>query len=67
MADVIDVANDQADYHLQVALQRRARAVTKPSAQFCEDCDEPIPMVRQQLVQGCDTCVSCQELRERRR
>lgn len=67
MADVIDVANDQADYHLQVALQRRARPVAKPSAQFCEDCGEPIPMVRQQLVQGCNTCVSCQELRERRR
>lgn len=67
MADVIDVANDQADYHLQVALQRRPRPVTKPSAQFCEDCDEPIPVKRQQLVAGCETCTSCQELRERRR
>lgn len=67
MADVIDVANDQADYHLQVALQRRARPATKPSSPFCEDCEELIPMVRQQLVLGCNTCVSCQELRERRR
>lgn len=67
MADVIDVANDQADYHLQVALQRRLRTVMKPSAQFCEDCDEPIPVKRQQLVAGCETCTSCQELRERRR
>lgn len=67
MADVIDVANDQADYHLQVALQRRLRPVTKPSAQFCEDCDEPIPVKRQQLVAGCETCTSCQELRESRR
>ncbi|WP_426810883.1 TraR/DksA C4-type zinc finger protein [Pseudomonas sp. WOUb67] len=67
MADVIDVANDQADYHLQVALQRRLRAVTKPSSEFCEDCGEPIPTKRQQLVAGCETCTSCQELRERRR
>ncbi|MBZ3661964.1 TraR/DksA C4-type zinc finger protein [Pseudomonas monteilii] len=67
MADVIDVANDQADNHLQVALQRRLRPVSRPSAQFCEDCDEPIPVKRQQLVAGCETCTSCQELRERRR
>ncbi|WP_095065333.1 TraR/DksA C4-type zinc finger protein [Pseudomonas sp. Irchel s3f19] len=67
MADVVDVANDQADYHLQVSLQRRLRPVTKPSAQFCEDCDEPIPVKRQQLVAGCETCTSCQQLRERRR
>jgi len=67
MADVVDVANDQADYHLQVCLQRHLRPVTKPSAQFCEDCDEPIPVKRQQLVAGCETCTSCQQLRERRR
>lgn len=67
MVDVIDVANDQADYHLQVALQRHVRSVNKPSAQFCEDCDEPIPEARQLLVAGCETCISCQELRERRR
>ena len=67
MADVIDVANDQADYFLQVALQRRASASTKPSLQYCDDCDEPIPLARQQMVAGCETCVSCQELRERRR
>lgn len=67
MADVIDVANEQVDYQLQVALQRRVRPVTKPSAQFCDDCGEPIPAKRRQLVAGCETCTSCQELRERRR
>lgn len=66
MADAADLANDQADYFLQMSLQRQLRAVAKPSAQICEDCDEPIPALRQQLVAGCETCVSCQELRERR-
>lgn len=67
MADAADLANDQADYFLQMALQRQLRRSTKPSAQICEDCDEPIPVRRQQSAAGCETCVSCQELRERRR
>ncbi|WP_414159871.1 TraR/DksA C4-type zinc finger protein [Pseudomonas sp. BNK-45] len=68
MADVIDLANDQADYFLQVALDRRQRqTTTAASAEFCEDCDDPIPLLRQQMVPGCQTCVSCQELREARR
>ncbi|PXX58519.1 transcriptional regulator, TraR/DksA family [Pseudomonas sp. LAMO17WK12:I10] len=67
MADAIDLANDQAEYFLQVSLLRHARKVAKPSSQFCDDCDEPIPLARQQSVAGCETCISCQELRERRR
>lgn len=69
MADVIDIANDQADYFLQVALDRRQRqaTTTAASAEFCEDCDEPIPLRRQQAKQGCQTCVSCQEIREAKR
>ncbi|PLP87401.1 transcriptional regulator [Pseudomonas sp. FFUP_PS_473] len=67
MADAIDLANDQAEYFLQVSLQRCARTSAKPSLQFCDDCGEPIPLARQQSVAGCETCVSCQELRERRR
>jgi len=67
MSDIIDAANDQAEYFLQVALDRRQRPTCAVSAQFCDDCDEPIPLLRQQTAQGCATCVSCQELRERRR
>ncbi|MGP5508861.1 TraR/DksA C4-type zinc finger protein [Pseudomonas helleri] len=66
--DDIDRANDQAQYLLDMALQRARRvASTRPSAEFCEDCDDPIPLLRQQTIQGCATCVSCQELRELRR
>ncbi|WP_373873659.1 TraR/DksA C4-type zinc finger protein [Pseudomonas rhodesiae] len=45
----------------------RPRPTCSVSAQFCEDCDDPIPLLRQQTIQGCATCVSCQGLRERRR
>lgn len=68
MADDIDRANDQAEYLLQVALEQRQRPVTGvASAEICVDCDEPIPLLRQQTIVGCQTCVSCQGLRERRR
>ncbi|WP_346829418.1 TraR/DksA C4-type zinc finger protein [Pseudomonas abietaniphila] len=67
MADVADIANDQAQYLLDVALQRRATGPVRASAEFCEVCDDPIPLLRQQKVLGCQTCVSCQALREQRR
>lgn len=67
MADIADLGNDQAQYLLDAALQRRPAPSTLPSAQFCADCDEEIPVLRRQKVQGCQTCVSCQEFRERRR
>lgn len=63
--DDVDRANDHAQYLLDMALQRTRSAIpTRPSAEFCEDCDDPIPLLRQQKVKGCSTCVSCQELRE---
>ncbi|WP_237882088.1 TraR/DksA C4-type zinc finger protein [Pseudomonas sp. PGPR40] len=68
MADDIDRANDQAQYLLDVALQRSRRAPSsRISAQFCADCDEAIPLLRQQTIVGCQTCVDCQGLREARR
>ena len=68
MADDIDRANDQTQYLLDVAIHRsRYVPSSRVSAPFCEDCDEPIPLLRQQTITGCETCVSCQELRERRR
>lgn len=68
MSDVIDTANEQAEYLLQVALSRHQRPKAGVvSAQFCADCDEPIPLLRQQKVEGCQTCVECQLVREVRR
>ena len=68
MADDIDRANDQAQYLLDVALQRcRLAPSSRISAQFCVDCAEAIPLLRQQTIAGCQTCVDCQGLREARR
>jgi phage/conjugal plasmid C-4 type zinc finger TraR family protein len=67
MADIADRANDQADYLLRVALGRRVLPSQQPSAEFCEDCGVVIPLRRHQAVPGCQTCISCQDLRERRR
>lgn len=68
MADEIDRANDQVQYLLDVALQRsRLAPSSRVSAQFCADCDDPIPLLRQQTIAGCQTCVDCQGLREARR
>ena len=68
MADEIDRANDQAQYLLDIALQRRRLVPSsRVSAQFCADCDDPIPLLRQQTIAGCQTCVDCQGLREARR
>lgn len=68
MADVIDIANDQADYFLQVALDRRQRGVVSVvSAVDCEDCGDVIPEPRRVAAVGCATCIDCQAARERRR
>ncbi|MGS0736145.1 TraR/DksA C4-type zinc finger protein [Pseudomonas sp. GG8] len=53
---------------LQLALNRATPARTvRASAQFGEDCGDAIPLLRQQTIDGCETCVSCQGLREARR
>ena len=68
MADEIDRANDQAQYLLDIALQRiRVAPSIRLSAEFCADCDDAIPLLRQQTIAGCQTCVECQGLREARR
>lgn len=65
MADDIDRANDQAQYLLDVAIHRnRVFPSSRVSAQFCEDCEEPIPLPRQLAIEGCETCIHCQSLRE---
>lgn len=68
MSDVIDDANEHAEYLLQQALvqhQRRAGSQAA-SAEWCEGCGEAIPEARRLAVPGCQCCIDCQQLRERR-
>lgn len=70
MADFCDQGSEQAEYLLQVALERHhqcAAGGTATSAEFCDDCGEDIPPLRREKVPGCRTCVDCQSLREVRR
>jgi len=68
MADVIDMANDHAELVLHHALLRACARPAKSavSAEFCMDCGDDIPQPRRIAAPGCDTCISCQTLRERR-
>lgn len=69
MSDLIDVANDHADYLLQVSITQHQRrtAGQATSAEFCADCAEAIPALRREKVPGCQTCLDCQQIREVRR
>ncbi|BAU47413.1 conjugal transfer protein TraR [Sulfurifustis variabilis] len=64
MADQIDIAHERIEQQLAESLSQRVRYKGK-SARRCADCGEPIPDVRRRSVPGVQTCVICQEVRER--
>lgn len=66
MADVIDLANELAEWQLEQALRVHRPAVEEASSE-CDDCGEQIPAARLAAVPGCRTCVDCQSIREVRR
>ncbi len=53
--------------HLNAIDAVRARIKTGISSQSCITCDAPIPKARQEAIQGCDTCISCQQRLEKYR
>jgi len=66
MADIADQGNEQAEYLLEVALARRPKLPTWPSAEDCESCGVDIPQARREAVPGCQTCIECQTLIDKR-
>lgn len=68
MVDLVDMANEVAQLRLNAALERQLQASSKSavSAEYCEDCEEPIPELRRVALIGVQTCVECQGLREKR-
>lgn len=66
MADIIDIANDQYERHLEGFFRTRNAQAKKPSRKFCEDCEAEIPEQRQALG-GVTKCVDCQGYWERKR
>lgn len=67
MADLADIADKYIEADLQSALSNcRVTSLRAVSALLCVDCDDEIPEARRMASQGCDTCIDCQSLRERR-
>lgn len=59
---------DQIDDSIKDAvLSARARIAAGPSANRCDECDEPIPVARQLALVGVRTCVSCQSQLDQQR
>lgn len=63
-----DAVNDQIEISTQEALQRvRLRNGTMAaveSAEFCVECDEPIPPARREAIPGVQLCIDCQSERD---
>jgi len=59
-----DAVNDQIDVSTQEAIERvrlrQAHRDRQDSAEFCEECDEPIPAARRDAIPGVRLCVACQ-------
>lgn len=54
--------NMSAEQALRAKLEQQR---SKPSAEFCEECGDDIPLARQQAIPGVQLCVYCQERSER--
>ncbi|WP_376749356.1 TraR/DksA C4-type zinc finger protein [Pseudomonas oryzihabitans] len=63
MADIVDRANEQAEYLLQVALQRR-QVQTVPGAAECDACGIEILESRRRLLPSTRLCVECAHVHE---
>ena len=56
---------DQIDDTVKDAVSAaRARLSKGPSAEYCDDCGEPVPEKRRVALPGVRTCVACQSERD---
>jgi phage/conjugal plasmid C-4 type zinc finger TraR family protein len=57
---------DQIDDSVKDAVAgARARMPAGPSAEYCDDCGEPIAERRRAALPGVRTCVNCQSIRDK--
>lgn len=63
-ADPLDMATNIADTLVNLTLSNRVQYIGE-SAEYCEECDQPIPKARQLAVPGVQFCVHCTEKLER--
>ncbi len=56
----------QIDASVADAVKRaRGQMPTGKSLEYCEECEEPIPVARQQAIPGVRLCVACQQEQEK--
>jgi len=68
MSDVVDRANDEAEFFRERALaDQAARVRASEASSLCADCGERIPEERRLAVPGASRCFECQEWIERKR
>ncbi|MDO5630384.1 MAG: DksA/TraR family C4-type zinc finger protein [Paracoccus sp. (in: a-proteobacteria)] len=64
-----DAVNDQIEVSTNEAIARARLRAARPSAtdsaEFCAECDEPIPQARRDAIPGVQLCVACQSGRDR--
>ncbi|MBP2170524.1 phage/conjugal plasmid C-4 type zinc finger TraR family protein [Erwinia toletana] len=60
-----DAVQQQIDSTIDDAVQRaRKQLHAGASAEFCHECDEPIPEARRLALPGVQYCVKCQQLHD---
>ncbi|WP_034919024.1 DksA/TraR family C4-type zinc finger protein [Erwinia sp. 9145] len=62
-----DAVQEQIDSTIDDAVSRARRAMHHgTSAEFCEECGEPIPQARRLALPGVQYCITCQQQRDDR-
>lgn len=65
MSDQIDRANELAEKAREAALAKILQNQTACTSLLeCEECGEPIPEKRREMVIGCTRCFDCQMIHE---
>ncbi|RMC36566.1 DksA/TraR family C4-type zinc finger protein [Paracoccus alkanivorans] len=66
-----DAVNEQIEISTAEAIARAKARAARPqdvaSAEFCAECDEPIPQARREAIPGVQLCVTCQSGRDKAR
>ncbi|MEY8710494.1 TraR/DksA family transcriptional regulator [Mangrovibacter phragmitis] len=59
MAELIDEANERAEFNISIAIANARINHDAVSATHCKGCGEPIPEKRRVAVPGCTMCAYC--------
>lgn len=65
MPDIADIANDLAQWRLDLVLNAHKQSPVFESLTLCMDCNLSIPMARRLAAKGCKRCADCQVINEK--